>query len=352
MSWIQENKFAAGIAGATLVGSVALLTLTSSKSGEYEENAMRLKNALQEEADLQGATPYPNADNLEAKKVDVADYAASAEKLQKLFDVYRPSAADLTDVSSMEFSKVVAEYESRLNAKFAEADVTAPEGKKYGFDAYANKLPKDAATGELIYQMKAFEWMLSTLADNSPEALLNVVRPQLDVEKGVTKAAPSKSKKKKAKKSRRSKKGKSKKSKSAPKGEPIYDSMPVELAFRCSEAELKTFLEQLSNSDKYFFSVRALRVQNERQNAPNDDDVSFGNKAAGVDTGVDDFGGFIVEEDPADEQPADSPVEASVASDSDDTLALAQILGAEKLNVFLKLDLLVFKPSEESTKKN
>lgn len=348
MSWIKENKFTAALAGVTLVGSVALITLASQKSGERDEFTTRLNKALKQEANLQGQAPYPNQSNLEAKKANVAAYTASAEKLQAEFAAYRPTAEEMADLAPTEFSKMVNGYRARLDEKFAAAETKIPQSAVYGFEAYASKLPRPEATGELHYQMSAFEWLFSTLAENSPESLINVHRPQLAIENDAPVVTE-----KKRRKSKSSKRGKA--SKSAPKGEPIYDKMPLELSFRCTEEQLRSFLEDIANSPKYFMAIRALRVQNERLTPPNDGDVKFGSQdePAG-DSGFSDFSEFDSGEEVevAGDAAADVAENVStVASDSDTTLALQQVLGAEKIYVFIKLDLLAFKPGEEAAMK-
>ena len=353
MSWIQENKFAAALAGVTLVGSVALITLTSQKGGEFDAAAAKLKKAHKQEAELLAVTPFPNKANLEAKKASVAAYAASAEKLQESFLAYRPTAEQLADVDPTSFSNMMSGYVSRLNAKFKDAGTQVPDAPSFGFEAYASKPPRAEATGELSYEMKAFEWLFTTLAENSPEALINVVRPKLAIESDAPKVASKSKSKSKSKKSKKGKKG-FKGSGRLVKGEPIYDAMPLEFSFRCTEAQLKSFLEDIANSPKYFMAVRALRVQNERLTAPNVGDVKFPSSNDDF-MGAGGMGDFIMDEEPIadDAVAADAGEELpKVASDSDEALLLAQILGAEKLNVFVKLDLLVFKPGQEEEKSN
>lgn len=324
------------------MGSVALIALSSQKSSEYEEALANLNKALAQEQNLQNAAPYPNAENLEAKRRNVEIYADSAEKLQKSFAAYRPTAEELADLAPTAFSKMVGDYQSRLNAKFEAAGTKVPEGAYFGFEAYSSKLPRAEATGELHYQMQALEWMFSALADNSPEALLNVVRPQMAIENDAAEAAPKK--RQTRSKSRRSRQSKS--AKASAKGEPIYDVMPLEFSFRCTEAQLKSFLEDVASSPKYDMAVRAMRIQNERLTAPKNGDVKFTSSNASAAGAMAGFGDFMIEGSADDATAEEAEELPSVASDNDDTPLLAQILGAEKLNVFIKMDLLVFKPED------
>lgn len=325
------------------MGSVALIALSSQKSSEREDAAAALGKALKQELSLQSAVPYPNAENLEAKRSNVEIYAESAAKLQESFEAYRPTAEELADVAPTDFSKMVGDYRSRLNEKFEASGTKVPAGAYYGFEAYSNKLPRAKATGELHYQMQALEWMFSVLAENSPEALINVNRPQMAIESNAV-AAPVKSKSKKKSKN----KNKNKKAATS-KGETIYDAMPLELSFRCTEAQLKNFLADVANSAKYDLAVRAIRIQNERLTPPNDGDVKCSSNDVGSVDAQSGFADFVVEESAVDTAAEVVDELPSVASDSDDELLLAQVLGAEKLNVFIKIDLLVFKPDADQS---
>lgn len=343
MSWIQENKFTAALAGATVVGSAVLITLSAGNSGDYDAANIKLKKALKTEANMQSVQPFPSKENLEIKKANVDDYSKSSQQLQRQFAAYRPKPEEVKDIAPDGFSKIVSGYRKRLDSKFKKNNVSIPDQCVYGFEGYASKFPRPEATGELKYQMKATEWLLSELAENSPEALLNVVRPALAIE-----SAPAKPEKK----SRRSKK--SKKGAKAPvaSGDPAYVAMPLELSFRSDEAGFTKFLEAIANTEKYAFVVRSMRVQNERPTPPTSGDAKFAAPAADLAAdGFGAFGGGLGFDDIAsdDEEATDAEAEVAapevvvpaVASDDDETRLLIPVLGTEKVNVFLKLELIL-----------
>jgi hypothetical protein len=332
MSWIQENKFTAALAGVTLVGSVALLVLANGKGSDFEDAQKQLKRVLKEEKSLQEGVPYPNPDNADALKQNVNDFAKATNTLQRDFMAYKPKAEDVEDFAPDQFSKKVSGYRKRLDKVFRDNGVQLPEGCLYGFEAYLRTFPRPVATGELNYQMKALEWLFTDLAQQRPEALINVVRPAIEIE---------------TKKSRQER-GRQRK---GVVDEKIYDSYPIELSFRCSEDELKRFLENVASSKDYYFAVNAMRIQNERQTPPNSSDAKFPvvEEPKQEFGGFDSFEGFGAESSEAaesgEETVAQDPVEkaSQVASDADQTRLLMQILGDEKVNVFLKLDLIVLK---------
>lgn len=340
MSWIQENKFTAALAGVTAVGSIALISLSMGKSDDAASAQNKLKKALRNEAAIQSVQPYPNQENLEEKQSIVSDYSKGSQELQRQFAAYRPKAKDVKDFAPDKFSSIVSSYRNRLNQKFKKNGVQLPDQCVYGFEAYANKFPRPEATGELSYQVKAAEWLLGKLADNKPQALLNVVRAKFDLESAPLVVA------------------RGRQAKAAVK-EPAYYVMPLELSFRSDEKSLSNFLSEIANTDKYAFVISGLRIQNERMTPPTQSDAKFESEA--VEVTVDDAFGFgadfVIEGDDGivaagGEAEADEGVEEiavgevpTVGSDSDNVRLLLPVLGGEKVNVFLKLNLILLNQS-------
>ena len=340
MSWIQENKFTAALAGVTAVGSIALISLSMGKSDDAASAQNKLKKALRNEAVIQSVQPYPNQENLEEKQSIVRDYSQGSQDLQRQFAAYRPKAKDVKDFAPDEFSAIVSSYRGRLNKKFKKNEVQIPVQCVYGFEAYGNRFPRPEATGELSYQVNAVEWLLGKLADNKPQALLNVVRAKFDLE-----SAPLVTKR-------------GRKVKAVAK-EPAYYIMPLELSFRSDEKSLSNFLSEIANTDKYAFVISCLRIQNERMTPPTQSDAKFVSET--VEEVVDDAFGFgadfVIEGGDGivatggETEVAASVEELAVAevpkvgSDSDNVRLLLPVLGGEKVNVFLKLNLILLNQS-------
>ncbi|MFD2160435.1 Amuc_1100 family pilus-like protein [Rubritalea tangerina] len=336
MSWIQENKFAAALAGVTLVGSGVLISLSMGKGDDFKSAKTQLKKALKQEAELQAVQPYPNQANLANKTDIVDDYSQASRDLGAKFAAYKPDAKVVEDFAPDRFSKIVSEFRERLDESFKGNDVELPERCVYGFEAYASKFPRPEATGELNYQVQATEWLLGELAKQKPEALLNVVRKKLEVESAPARPATRKNNRRAAE---------------VEEEEKALIEMPMELTFRCTEAELSEFLSVIANTEKYPFVIRAVRVQNERMTPPTTGDARFETPAAPAADDSFGFENFVIEEDVAEgEEGAEVTEEAveveeqdvpEVANDNDDTRVILPILGAEKVNVFLKLDLIL-----------
>ncbi len=340
MSWIQENKFTAALAGVTAVGSIALISLAMGKGDDIAADTSKLKKSLKNEASIQSVQPFPNKENSRIKRENVDLYEKGAKNLQHQFAAYRPKAEEVEDFASDKFSAIVSSYRNRLNEKFKENGVELPEQCVYGFEAYASKFPRSEATGELSYQIKAMEWLLGELASNEPEALLNIVRAKFDLESAPVSVGRGQQVE-------------------ADEKEPVYYVMPLELTFRSDEKGLSNFLAEIANTEKYPFVIRSLRMQNERMTPPTVGDAQFAPAApaAGADDAFGFGADFIIEDDGAEPaggdeavvvEAANAPVVAEVpmvGSDSDDARLLKPVLGSEKVNVFLKLDLILLNQS-------
>jgi hypothetical protein len=115
------------------------------------------------------------------------------------------------------------------------------------------------------------------------------------------------------------------------------------------------------NSQEHFFTVRSLRVQNEGfETVPEKDEVEFEKKAGDAGGAADPFSGafdnLVIPEDvsPAPDETAevppagegDAPAIPAIppAGEVGGERILGQVLGSEQLNVFLELELLLFKP--------
>ncbi|WP_018970976.1 Amuc_1100 family pilus-like protein [Rubritalea marina] len=138
MSWIQENKFTAVVAGGALAGSIALGVLAMGQSDDYKSANAKLKKTLRKEADLRSIQPYPNEENL-AEKTDIVDaYEKQSIELRKQFDAYKPSADVVKDFAPDAFSKLVSTYRAQLDAKpvkdlLADSGISFPDGATASF---------------------------------------------------------------------------------------------------------------------------------------------------------------------------------------------------------------------------
>lgn len=302
MSWIQENKFTAGVLGAAVVVSGVLFYLGFSARSEAEKIRSKANSAIDTTNSLKRNQPFPSTENKRLVITKVQDFTAEALDFQQRLVSYRPE--EMPKLSESAFGTKVSEHRDLLSKYYKDKNVALREGGKevaFGLEDYAGgKLAKPRATKLLNYQRKALEWMFKTLADAGPDSLDNVYRTQIAEELN---AAPKKNTKK------------------STKVASVYRALPIEVTFTGSENSLKEFIKELSNAKEYFFITRAVRVHNLVDESPDIKEGEFVEAPAALG----EFGG-----------------EGFVELESSGQPMLKQVTGTEKIKVHLKLDLALF----------
>lgn len=349
MSWIQENKFVAGLIGVTVVIGGGIIYFGSSQGSAFNAKMQEYESLKGQYASLEKATPYPNKENLNERKQGIAKYDEEIMAVHSALVAFSPDAE--AKMTPKEFSDARVKVTADLNQAFKDTEVELPDVPiEFGFEKYATSLPKPAATTKLSYQLGATQWLLTKLAEAKPAALLNVNRTVLPIEDGKEAAKPAPPKEGKKKKSKKGGRKSAKKGASKPTEAPPYELMPMELTFTANEAGVRQFLKQMVNSEKYFFSIRALRISNEKQVGPTQRDANFptttpaaegnplGGGFDGFLSGVDD-GGDPEDADAAAEEENLEELAAKVSE-----VILKKVLGDEKLHVHIAFDVVLLKP--------
>lgn len=327
MSWIQENRFAAGLGGITAVAAAGLIAWGLSAGKKYNQAKEDYATAAAAVASMKGGALYPSQDNVAEKEKAVKEYEEAVQELQGLF---KPFAAPTPpNIEPDAFTENLAKGKEEIAKAFADAGTEIPAEFFLGYETFTNSPARKEATGILTYQMEAARELMTKLAAAAPAKLLNIHRPPLEEESGKT---------------------------FDPKGK-TYRALPLEISFLGNEASLRNFLSSLDDSGKYYFVVRSIRVTNEKQTAPTAADGNFKKEEEAAPEGGgggDPFGGaggFVLpgeEEAPAEgDKPAEgeAPAEEAPAEEAEaasDEKILQDVLGAEKINVFLRIDVLQF----------
>jgi hypothetical protein len=328
MSWIQENRFAAGLGGITAVAAAGLIFWGIKAGGSYNQAKEEYTAAADQVDSITKGPLYPSDENLQAKKKAVADYEKSVADLQKAFEKYRTPTPP--NVEPAKFSEALLKAKEVAAKAFTEARPQATEVPPeffLGIEDYTGSPPPEAATGILTYQLEAVSELMANLAAAAPTKVLNVHRPKLIEEEGKPFDAKGKS----------------------------FRALPVEIAFTGNEASLRKFVSSLDDSKTHYYVVRSIRVVNEKAKAPTAADSQFEKegdaKPEGGAPAADPFGGaggFVL---PGDEPakpaegatpPAEAPAPGDAAAASGDGVILQQVLGSEKIHVFLRIDILQF----------
>lgn len=323
----QENKFPILLGVTTAVVTGGLVFWGMKSGSKYEEAKSSYDEALSKINSLSRADLAPTTENARAKKQAVEEYGASVAELQKAFDPLRKPKLENTDPSA--FTDALLESRKGLVAKFEEAGTAIPDGFFLGLGRFSEAAPPQRDTGVLMFELRAFEELLTKLAEAAPARLDNLHwagipdRPE----------------------------------------DAALVAHPIEVTFTGSESSLRDFLSSLDDSEEYYYVVRSMRVKNERETAPNAKDARFEapkEETPAADAGNDPFGGagfvFPPDEEEGDgdaegeeetEEPAPEPEPEPEFEAGDSGEVLKQVLGTEKVHVFLRVDVIQFLEARE-----
>lgn len=317
MSWIKDNKFIAALGGGTLAGAILLFLAGSQGSSRYAQAKEKFDAAAADAAGFEQLALYPTAANRDAKRRALDGYRQSVESLQTAFAPFRPK--EITNISPQEFTTRVLAANTEVRKAFEDAGATVPEAFFVGFEAYKAALAPAKTTGVLDYQLASIKHLMLELAKAKPAGLKNLHRPALPEEEGKE---------------------------STPSG--VARPFPLEITFVGPEKSAREFLSSITKPENQFVVIRSLRITNEKKDPPRTADAKFDKPAASAKAGTaaDAFaGGFVLPGDDA-AAPATAPA-AEAPKPADTGRILAQVLGNEQVQVFLRLDVLQFLPAKK-----
>jgi len=329
MNWIKQNAFLFGLSIATLVIAAALWVFGNSSASRYEESLGQYETAFDEASRFEKLDPYPNAEHLAGKKLAVEAYGEATEELQKAFGPYRPG--ELEKISVQGFSSAVKEANRETRDAFG-PNAEIPDDYFCGFKKYKTALPPGNATGILNYQLNVTKKIMLKLADSGVTELVSLHRPELPEESDKSFKIED---------------------------EKVARALPLEIVFKGRESAVRDFLSSLANDKEHFLVVRSIRISNEKLIPPRKTDAKFSGgssarPAGGGALGAPDFGALFDEANDQSEpaqgatpETAPAPEPQPIKLPSDSSRILAQVLGDEKLQVFVRLDVLLFLEPKE-----
>jgi hypothetical protein len=327
MSWIKDNKFVAALGGGTLVGVVLLYFVGSNGAEKYETAKTNFDTAAAEAATYEKGPLYPSDENLQGKDKALNEYRTALDALQGDFEKFRPK--EIKNVSPQEFTTRLKAVNEEVVAAFAASDtidrkVKIPELFFCGFEDYGTDLARTEATGLLDYQLHGVRKILLALAKSEITELKNVHRPPLSEESGTD---------------------------FKPGETDVARPMPLELTFSGPEKAVRNFLSSIVKPDEQYAVVRTIRITNAKKDPPRASDAKFDKPAAAKpasSTSIFGGGDFVFPEDDAKEgekKPEDAPKPKPAPADS--SRILAQVLGNEEVQVFIRLDMMQFLPAKK-----
>jgi hypothetical protein len=319
MSWIKDNKFMATLGGGTLVGVILLAVVGSQGSGNYTKAKEEFDTALQDASSFERGELYPTDANRDGKRKALDEYRKSVESLQTAFKPFQ--AEEFKKISPQEFADHLVAANGEVRAAFDAAGTLIPEAFFGGFERYKTSLASESATGILDYQLATVKYLLLELAKAKPTEFKNLYREPLLEEDGKA---------------------------YTPAATDVARRYPMELVFIGTEKSARDFLSSVVKAENQFITVRTVRITNTKQDPPRASDAKFEKPAeASTSEAAGAFaGGFVL---PGDEPEGEAPADATPGTEAaavDTGKILAQVLGEEQVQVFVRLDLLQFLPEK------
>lgn len=348
MDWIRENKFVSGLLGVTLLFVGGIFYYGYSEGGEYQANMSQFNELKEMHRTLVTSKPYPNTANKRAREQSIGEYEDAIDEVRNAFFEYQPE--QMLKLTPGEFTDAMIKMQGDLRRAYEQAGTTLPDKFGFGFETYAKVQAAPHATAKLNYQLGAIQWLLEKLAENKPKSLVNVRRELIDVERGLPSAQRNNN--------RRGNQA------ANPEDLELFEAMPMEITFTASESSVRDFLREMANSKQYLYAIRAIRIRNEKQNAPSAKDAAFparqerGNEPLvgpfEQDNVFGDVGFVIPDGDGVTEEagPVELQPEPLAQPESNDEYIIKQVLGDEDLNVHIRFDILLFKAKREKANKD
>ena len=319
MSFIKEKPFVAVVGALTLVAAGGLGYFITMQNSRYDTALQDYEDAQTDDSQYRKMDLFPSKENQQKKKEAVENYEAELAAVKESMSSYVPTS--IIDVTSDKFTTRLKAESDKLRSEFEAVGTELPDRFGLGFESYLTKLPRQEATGELGYQLDASTWLLGELVKARPTALKNIKRKSLSVENN---------------------------------GEPLPDGinrMEYELTFEGTEKTLRSLLSSIGNAKNYLFEITAIRIANEKATPPEQGDVEFvrieaEEAAAAAEEEENTGGGFVIPgQAPAEPEPE---VAAPVEQEGGEMI-LSQILGEEKITVYLGLELVVLPPAAQAS---
>lgn len=302
---LAQNKFLVGFGVVMLISCGGLGYYVTEQKSRYDTASANYQKISTDYIALQNAPLFPDAANLEKLKARQVDVETAAKELENNL---QPLTIPLEEVAPDHFQDILRKSVDAIVSKAKEKGVTLPDKFYLGFDQYQAQPPKSEAAAPLLRQLRAIELAVHILLDQSIAGVQNLTRDPLPQEGEVKPVAPVPA------------------GKAAPAAKPqdaLYTRFPFQIEFSANQKSFKDALNAISGNPKQFFIVRTLVVKNEKP-APLAKDAPTVMPALPV-NGAQKHANALFEQNPQPTAPS-----------------LQYVLGAEKIDVKLTLEMVVF----------
>lgn len=269
MDWIRENKVLSAILGFIAVGVAGLGYVLFDAWGSYSAARDEYLSLGGQIAQIKSLSLAPTEPNLQAKKALVQDFSTNVNKLGGALFYLQPTVAPVKQ----------AEFQTKLKGRVLEIKKTATEAKialpaefSFGFNEYLGTLPNsDATATELSGYLDGIEAVVKLMIACKVRSIDLLDRTPLEMEKDLTKATSSQSKKGPAPRPGASRA-------TAPVVAEISEKRRVSFVVTLDQGSLQNLMSRLANpvdmkvtpeaDQSHFASLRLLRVENQIKEGP------------------------------------------------------------------------------------
>jgi len=283
---LGQNKFYIGLGAALLVGSLILGFLLYQASSDFSDAEQKLTGQIAELDRLQKLDLYPEAKN---QKVLEEQMASAQDEAVALHQQLVPMAFALEPMTPEQFQDKLNEAVKSLTAKAADAGVDFSDKLYLGFSEYRTATPSPEAAAALGRQLKCIAFVVDNMIERKVASITKITRTPLPEEADVTRPAATPPKP-----------GADKPASA------LFSAYPFEIEFAADQRAFRLVMNDLSKNTQQFFILRPVKIKNQSEKAP---------KKIGPAVAVD----------------------AAAKPEK-----MRYVLGAEKLNVTLRIDSVVF----------
>ena len=314
-----------GIFAALFIGGGAFYAFTG--YSKYSEAMGSWDVKVRTIESLERKVPYPSEGNAEALAGKKDEFEKGVLELFESLEAFQqPLDAQLANtVFQGNVKQRVQSFREYAKTEGMEL-LDDPQAFQLGFDSYATDIPKPELVPYLDYELEAIDRLLRQLVDTDAEALLTFERDPIPGEDGGAERQESS----------------------------VVHKYPIRLRIRAKHASFQNFINQMANDKEFFYILRVLKVKNESPEGPikliSEDGSTDLPTYINLETKEVASYAQLVEWGYPDTPAADIAPIAREEGFELNKLDARVLMGEERLNVFMVIDIVRFVSPEEQAK--
>jgi uncharacterized membrane protein YgcG len=319
MNWIRENKFLTGFIAVMVICAGGLGYLLYTAWSNYNDVSDQYNAEADTLHQLETRVPYPNQENLNKFQSERDDLIDATHTIATTLSQMALPVEDLTPSDFQDrLRAAVSEVKSRAN----KAGVTIPQNFSLDFEKYETSPPDSGAAGPLGRQLDALQIAIDMMIDDNVQEIASLTRTPLSQESSGGGGGRFGGGGGGGGRFGRGGGGGGGGGGGATTGG-LVDKFPFEVHFTASQNSFQKVLNDFAASKKQFFITRTLLVQNTDPKPVSKDAAA--EQAAATPTPT-----------PDPNAPAGTP------DTSGTTQTINYIVGTEKVDVGLRVDVVAF----------